>query len=414
MTPLFSAIIPKIFERPNISACYSTKNLLISPRIANKNVDRQKFMVKRTVSNRFHTLLKVLALLGLIYLFLLSITLIGSSFKAMGKETAQTIMQMVSNPVMGLVVGIFTTSLVQSSSLTTSLVVSMIAGGVFSTDPDVSIRLAIPIIMGANIGTSITNLIVSIGHIRRSDEFERALGASIVHDFFNVLSVLVIFPLQLMFNIIGIPARAASGLFVNLGGLKFINPLNAILNPVAKAVLQLFPNHPWIGVVIAFFLLFFALRYLVVVMKSLVLKKIEAFFDQYIFKTTFRALMLGMLFTALVQSSSITTSLVVPLAAAGVLSLKKIFPYDLGANIGTTITAFLASLATSNADAVTIAFSHFLFNVLGIIIWLPLKKVPIAMAVAFAHWSVRRRWVPIAYILLLFFIIPLLLIFKMR
>lgn len=371
-------------------------------------------MVKRTVSNRFHTLLKVLALLGLIYLFLLSITLIGSSFKAMGKETAQTIMQMVSNPVMGLVVGIFTTSLVQSSSLTTSLVVSMIAGGVFSTDPDVSIRLAIPIIMGANIGTSITNLIVSIGHIRRSDEFERALGASIVHDFFNVLSVLVIFPLQLMFNIIGIPARAASGLFVNLGGLKFINPLNAILNPVAKAVLQLFPNHPWIGVVIAFFLLFFALRYLVVVMKSLVLKKIEAFFDQYIFKTTFRALMLGMLFTALVQSSSITTSLVVPLAAAGVLSLKKIFPYDLGANIGTTITAFLASLATSNADAVTIAFSHFLFNVLGIIIWLPLKKVPIAMAVAFAHWSVRRRWVPIAYILLLFFIIPLLLIFKMR
>jgi len=365
-------------------------------------------MLNQKIPAKLNNILKTLALLGLVYLFLLSITLIGSSFKAMGKETAEAIMHMVSNPIMGLVVGIFTTSLVQSSSLTTSLVVSMVAGHVLTID------LAIPIVMGANIGTSITNLIVSIGHIRRSEEFERALGASIVHDFFNVLSVAVIFPLQLAFDIIGISARAASGLFVDIGGLKFVNPLSAILKPVAHAILQLFPHHQWIGIVIAFVLLFLALRYLVVVMKSLVLKKIEAFFDQYIFKTAFRALMLGMLFTALVQSSSITTSLVVPLAAAGVLSLNKIFPYDLGANVGTTITAFMASLATNNADAVTIAFSHFLFNVLGIIIWLPLKKVPITMATYFARWSVKHRWVPFAYILLVFFLTPLLLILLMR
>ena len=365
-------------------------------------------MFNLTISKKLQNLLKTLALLGLVYVFLLSITLIGSSFKMMGKETAEAIMYMVSNPIMGLVVGVFTTSLVQSSSLTTSLVVSLVAGHVLTID------LAIPIIMGANIGTSITNLIVSIGHIRRSEEFERALGASIVHDFFNVLAVAVIFPLQLMFNVIGISARAASGLFVNIGGLKFVNPLNAILKPVANAILQIFPNFPWIGIIIAFILLFFALRYLVVVMKSLILKKIEAFFDQYIFKTAFRALLLGMFFTALVQSSSITTSLVVPLAAAGVLSLKKIFPYDLGANVGTTITAFLASLATNNADAVTIAFSHFIFNVIGILIWLPLKNVPITMATIFARWSVQYRWVPIAYILLVFFLIPLLLILLMR
>ncbi len=365
-------------------------------------------MLKKPIPNKLNSLFKTLALLGLVYIFLLSITLIGSSFKAMGKETAQAIMHLVSNPIMGLVVGIFTTSLVQSSSLTTSLVVSMVAGHVLTID------LAIPIIMGANIGTSVTNLIVSIGHIHRPEEFERALGASIVHDFFNILSVAVIFPLQLMFNIIGISARAASGLFVNIGGLEFVNPLNTILKPVANAILGLFPNHPWIGIIIAFVLLFLALRYLVVVMKSLVLEKIEMFFDQYIFKTAFRALMLGMFFTALVQSSSITTSLVVPLAAAGVLSLKKIFPYDLGANVGTTITAFLASLATSNADAVTIAFSHFLFNILGIIIWLPLKNVPITMATVFARWSVRHRWIPIAYILFVFFLIPLLLILLMR
>jgi sodium-dependent phosphate cotransporter len=287
-------------------------------------------------------------------------------------------------------------------------VVGLVAGQVLTID------LAIPIIMGANIGTSVTNLLVSIGHITRSEEFERALSASIVHDFFNVLSVLVIFPLQYFFNVIGKSAEFASGFFVNIGGLKMVNPLSTILKPVAKAILNLFPNYPWIGIIIAFILLFVALRYIVVIMKSLVLKKIEIFFDQYIFKTTMRALFLGMLFTALVQSSSITTSLVVPLAAAGVLSLKKIFPYDLGANVGTTITAFMASLATNNADAVTIAFSHFIFNVMGIMIWLPLKQVPISMAVVFSKWSVRHRWVPLVYILLVFFLIPLLLILLMR
>ena len=358
--------------------------------------------------------IKVITLLSLIYLFLLSITLIGDSFKAMGKDFAASIMQSVSNPIIGLFVGIFCTSLVQSSSLTTSLVVGLIAAGAFGTDPAQAVYLAIPIVMGANIGTSVTNLLVSMGHIRRTDEFERALGASIVHDFFNVLSVIVIFPLQYFFNIIGVVAKVASGLFVNVGGLKIVNPLGAILKPVSKAILHLFPSIPWLGIIIAFVLLFIALRYIVKVMKLLVLRKIELFFNQYIFKTTARALILGMLFTAIVQSSSITTSLVVPLAAAGVLSLKKIFPYDLGANIGTTITAFLASLATNNVDAVTIAFSHLFFNLLGIAIFLPLKQIPIKMATVFAHWSVRYKFVPLLYIILVFFLIPFLFITLMR
>ncbi len=353
-------------------------------------------------------MLKVAALLGLIYVFLLSITLIGSSFKLMGKGTAESIMQTVSNPLLGLFVGIFSTSLVQSSSLTTSLVVSLVAARVLT------IPLAIPIVMGANIGTSVTNLLVSLGHIRRTEEFERAFAASIVHDFFNVLSVIVLFPLQYFFNIIGVVASAGAGIFVNLGGLKVVNPLNAILKPVAHFILGFFPNHPWIGVVIAFLLLFLALRYIVLVMKLLVLEKIEAFFDRYIFKTTLRALLLGTLFTALVQSSSITTSLVVPLAAAGVVSLKKIYPFDLGANVGTTITAFLASLATGDSGAVTIAFCHLTFNLFGIAIFLPLKQIPIRMATVFARWSARYRFVPVLYIVVMFFLIPLLVITLMR
>jgi sodium-dependent phosphate cotransporter len=363
---------------------------------------------------RFQALLKTFFLLGMVYLFLLSINLVGDSFKLLGKDFAAKIIQTVSNPVSGLLVGVFTTGLLQSSSLTTSLVVGMVAGGAFGSDMTEAIRLAIPIIMGANIGTSITNLLVSLGHFRRTVEFERALGASIIHDFFNILSVIILFPLQYFLNILGIIATAMAGIFVHIGGLKLINPLGAILKPASSLILTLLQHIPWLGILCAFVLLFVALTAIVKIMKSLVLQKIEIFLDQYIFKSTARALFLGMLFTAIVQSSSITTSLVVPLAAAGVVSLRKIYPYDLGANVGTTITAFLASLATGNVGAVTIALSHFLFNLLGICIFLPLKEVPIRMAIAFSHWSIRYRWLPFIYILLLFFLIPLLVILVMR
>ena len=170
-------------------------------------------------------LLKAAALLGLIYLFLLSITLIGDSFKLMGKGVAETLIQTTSNPFIGLIIGVFTTSLVQSSSLTTSLVVGMVAAKALT------IPVAIPIVMGANIGTSVTNLLVSIGHIRRAKEFERAFRAAIVHDCFNVLSVIFIFPLQYYFNVIGISAGFVAKYFENVGGLRLINPLAAVLKP---------------------------------------------------------------------------------------------------------------------------------------------------------------------------------------
>ncbi len=129
-------------------------------------------------------------ILGLIYLFLISIGLIGASFKLFGKDLAHQVFEFTSNPVCGLFIGILATSLVQSSSLTTSIVVGMVGGETLSIDQ------AIPIVMGANIGTSVTNLLVSLGHISRGNEFRRAFAASLVHDFFNVMSVMILFPLQ--------------------------------------------------------------------------------------------------------------------------------------------------------------------------------------------------------------------------
>ena len=351
---------------------------------------------------------KGLAIVALVYLFLLSVTLIGDTFKLMGKGFAEKIMNGVSNLFVGVFTGMLCTAIVQSSSLTTSLVIGMVAGNVLT------INLAIPIIMGANIGTTITNVIVSLGHISKKDEFERAFAVATMHDFFNILTVIIVFPLQYFFNILGVAAGFIATTFENIGGLRVINPLGKILAPIARLIIDLFPNHLWINILIALIILFFALTYIVKVIKSLVLAKVELFFDQYIFKNTSRAFFLGLVMTATVQSSSITTSLVVPLAAAGVLSQKKIFPYAVGANIGTTITAFLAAIAINSVSAITIAFAHTLFNLIGAGIFLPLSKIPITLAKILARLTRKNRLYAILYVITVFFIIPIIFIFLTR
>jgi sodium-dependent phosphate cotransporter len=266
-------------------------------------------------------------------------------------------------------------------------------------------------VMGANVGTTITNLIVSLGHISRSDEFERAFAGSVVHDFFNLCAVLVFFPLQTQFNLIGRGAFAMAEVFEGFGGLTFTSPLALITKPVANWIIALLDGNPYLCAGVAFVLLFGALRYIVKVLKSMVLSRVERFFQRYIFRTPALGFVLGIMLTIAVQSSSITTSLVVPLIGAGVISLEQIYPYLLGANIGTTVTAFLASFATGSPDAVRVAFAHLLFNVYGTALFWPLKRIPITMARTLAKATRRSRIIPIAYIVIVFFAIPGLIIY---
>jgi sodium-dependent phosphate cotransporter len=116
--------------------------------------------------------------------------------------------------------------------------------------------------------------------------------------------------------------------------------------------------------------------------------------------------------TAIVQSSSVTTSLIIPLAGAGVISIRQIFPYTMGANIGTTITAILAALATQNHVAVTVAFAHLCFNIFGIIIFYPLKFIPIRLAEYVGEKATvsKRNLIIFVCVYLLLYIIPLLII----
>ena len=353
-------------------------------------------------------LFNALFLVAFLYLFLFSLELMGSSLKLFGKGFATTLIETTTNPIVGLFIGILATSVIQSSSSTTSIVVGLVAGGALN------VASAIPIIMGANIGTSVTNTLASLTQINRNVEFQRSFSAAIVHDFFNLLAVLVIFPLQYFTNFLGKAATFLGNEFQHIGGLNFLSPAKAITKPAVEILEDIIGKNPWVLLALSLFFLLFSLTRMVKSLKIIIVNRAEAWFDRYLFKTAPRAFLVGLLITVLVQSSSITTSLVVPLAGAGLLTLVQIFPYTLGANIGTTITAILAALVTGNLAAIIVAFSHLLFNISGMVILWPLKALPIFLAQKFASFSTKNKLIPVVYVLFVFFFLPISLIFIFR
>ncbi len=150
--------------------------------------------------------------------FVIALELMGDGIKAIGKGSFDLegfLRTATDSPLLGLITGILVTSLVQSSSTTTSLVVTLVATGTLP------VPSAIPVIMGANIGTTVTNTIVSMGHITRPGEFRLAIAGATVHDFFNWMAVLILLPLELLFGVISTPALAIAEAIpgVDSGGL---------------------------------------------------------------------------------------------------------------------------------------------------------------------------------------------------
>ena len=357
---------------------------------------------------RNESILRLILLIIFLYLFIFSLELMSASLKMLGREFAKSLIYTTTNPVAGLFIGLLATSIIQSSSSTTSIVVGMVASGALE------ISSAIPIIMGANIGTSVTNTLVSLTHINRSNEFNRAFSAAIVHDVFNIFAVLVLFPIQLATNFLTISATFMGEAFQYIGALSLLNPLKMLAYPLVYFLKEHLGSYPFIIFILSLLLLLFSLKMMADALRVLVVKKAEVWFDRFLFKTAFHAFFVGLLLTVMVQSSSITTSLVVPMAGAGILTLKQIFPYVLGSNAGTTVTAIIAALVTGNLAAITVAFSHLLFNISGMMIWWPLKCVPIFVARSFSQYSMRNKIIPFGYIIIMFFIVPVLGIYFFR
>ncbi|MDP8256164.1 MAG: Na/Pi symporter [Candidatus Alcyoniella australis] len=358
---------------------------------------------------RWKKYLRVLFFLFVLYLFFISIESMGGALKLFGRGFAESLMQATTNPFVGLLMGLLATSIIQSSSSTTSIIVGMVACG------SLTLEGAIPMVMGANIGTSVTAVLVSLGHITRKAEFRRAFIGATMHDMFNIMAVIIVLPLEISTHFL-----ARSSMFIALtlegaGGLKFVSPLKLIVSPVVKLARELFV---WIGgestttaavlmLIFALLLLFLSLKLMVGTMKKLIFGRVESIMHDYLFKSTLRALVIGAAITALIQSSSITTSLVVPLMGAGILSLEAVFPFTVGANIGTTVTALLASLVTGQATPLAVALSHLLFNICGAVVFVPLRRIPIGVAKLLGRLVDKGRIFAFLYVLLVFFVIPI-------
>jgi solute carrier family 34 (sodium-dependent phosphate cotransporter) len=356
--------------------------------------------------------IRAAVVISLLFLFLVGIGLLESGINALGSDIQEELFSSVSNPPAGLFVGILATVLAQSSSVTTSTIVGLVGAGLLGIDD------AVPMIMGANIGTTVTNTLASLGHLRRPAEFRLAFAAATVHDAFNLLAVSVLLPIELLTGVLSSAAEVLTELLLGGSGAEFESPFKAAVKVPVGWVEELWGGvvglqGSLLGVVLVITglaAIFLALTFVTRNMRQLIAARVERSINAMLGRGGgVPAILLGVIITVAVQSSSITTSIMIPLSAAGVVSLVNAYLVTLGANVGTTISALLASLATDRPEALTVALVHTLFNVAGILLFYPvpaLRRLPIRIAEALAEMAARRRSMVIGYVIVTFLVIP--------
>lgn len=401
-----------------------------------------------------------------LYFFLFGLDLLGSGAKVMGGCAAGELFGDDTNPVAGVMIGILATVFLQSSSTTTSIVVSLVGAG------SVSVNQGIYMIMGANIGTSVTNTIVAMGQMGDGDQLERAFAGATVHDMFNFLTVGVFFPIELITGYLNRITSLCVRNFSAKDGEKWAGPLKYLVSPLTNMVIianksvikgvakggscEDFypiecedPSDPTkstcsqVGLIscdkktdrcpaffqsdaslrddqisgIAVFILGLIILFICLfAMVTMLQKMLMGTSTRIMYKATningYLAMLVGVGVTILVQSSSITTSTFTPLVGLGVIRLEQMFPITLGANIGTTITALLAAML-STTEAMQVALAHLFFNISGIIVWYPIpfmRRIPLNAARQLGKATRIWRGFPIVYIIVAFLIIPVILL----
>lgn len=340
--------------------------------------------------------------------FFVSIQLLGVGLQEIGKGLSETFELTFSNPSVGLFIGLLFTAILQSSSTTTSMAVAAVAAG------SLSLQNAIPVVMGANIGTTLTSTIVSMSYVTKVAEFRKAISAGSIHDIFNVLVCFILFPLEVKYGLLsswsqGIAAAInldtnGAAILPNLFGYKIFDQVGLVLIDWVG---------PYVVIIIAVALLFATVKFISGILYNRLIGSTKERFEQVAFKNTFKSFGWGFILTSAIQSSSLTTSLIVPLVATGKVQLNRAFQFVMGANLGTTITALLAALLKSEA-AVSLAIAHFLFNSAGVLLFMAipvLSRVPLYLASKLGAISLRYKITAFAYILVLFFILPFTLIY---
>ena len=365
--------------------------------------------LKNSISaERVRPINRAASILVALLLFLFAIDLMGGAFGSLGGSTANSIFYATSNPFIGLFIGLLTTAIIQSSSTSTSMIVAAVASGA------INIPEAVPMIMGANIGTTLTSTLVSLGFITSKNAFRKALAAGTVHDFFNILTVLILFPLEYYYGFISQVSQdlalmiAEPSATQGSDSLPGFSPVFPITQVIVGAI-----DQNLVSILISFVLLFASLKLFSKLISKWLIGDSRDWLKRYVFERPWKSFFWGTAITAGIQSSSVTTSLVVPLVATNKVSLRNAAPFIYGANIGTTITAFIAVLFKSDA-AIGIAFAHLLINTIGVLTFLPLpflRKLPVYLASQFGRLNIKYRLAGFIYIIFTFFLVPFTLIY---
>jgi len=409
------------------------------------------------------TIVKFTSVLVSLYFFICSLSFLSDSFRLVGGKNLGAFFAdstVLNNPVVGVMIGVLVTVLVQSSSTSTTIIVGLVA-------TDVPVKTAIPMIMGANIGTSVTNTIVSFTQMSDREEFKRAFAAATVHDMFNWLTVILLVIVEKLTGFLEFLSDIMVEALINskTEGSKSPDFLKVLTKPFTKSVIQLdkkvlqgwASNDPEFAnvttvlkthcqpdcsylfsglgpagsdlgdvaiglvlLVVSLVMLCGCLLGLVKLLNSLLGEKVKAVISRHVnqdlplpymaWLTGYLAMLVGALMTVLVQSSSVFTSTLTPLAGTGLVSLERVYPLTLGSNIGTTTTSLLAALASKGNEraALQIALVHLLFNLSGIAIFypVPLLRLPVKMAARLGEITSQYRWFSLLYLLLMFFLFP--------
>ena len=266
-------------------------------------------------------LFDVLTLIGGLCLFLFGMTLMGQALERRAGGKLKTLLgRMTTNKFAGLLTGLGTTAVIQSSSATTVMVVG------FVNSELMTLRQAIYVIMGANIGTTVTAWILSLAGIDGDNLFVRLLKPS---SFTPILALIGI----LFFMMAKDNARKDTGMIL-LGFATLMFGMEAMSGAVAG------------------------------------LREVPEFQQMFLtFTNPLLGVLAGAILTAIIQSSSASVGILQALASTGAVTYGAAIPIIMGQNIGTCITALLSSIGTSK-NAKRAAVVHLSFNVIGTTVWL--------------------------------------------
>ena len=377
----------------------------------------------------------ILTLMLSIYLFIASLEGVKSGFKLVFSEWQSSILCMITSdaaPVTGLALGMLSTALVQSSSAVVAATMVSMAGMVATGLPlEASIQFGVPMILGANIGTTVTNTIVAFG-IKRgmtNKEFNETIPAVIVDDVYEALTITLFFMGELYTKFISRSVLALGTFYIEVLHMEqyFSYFQESVVDIIVKEPLVSPIKNVTVGFMgqsVGGLALFVGWFLIIILSMGMITNGLEKLIEtgwedkvQAAFRSPSKGFFTGFSITFLVGSSSVGTSLVIPFVATKIVDLKKAYPYLVGCNLATTmdlsqIYAYLAG----GIVGMTLGSAHILLNIMAMILWFisPLRFVPVKVAEwlgdKIAH-NQNSAFALLAWVIGVFFVVPIIIIY---